>query len=312
MRIWTFVKLLATVAVMAVLALTGMLAYHVTVRPLGGYFEKFVPSPRTVAGEPTDMDFVKMVESAETPDIDPGLKAYQKALELIALGEMPLAREKLNSIINIFPGSTCAPEARHIVSQMNLDEILSSTHLDGKQTYVVQRGDSFLGIASKHQTTLDSILYLNGLTGLKNLHPGDELLLMPLEYRVLLDVPRMTVSLWEGGRFICEYPIQRLGTAGRLGSQTVTIRIKAGQLDGRAIKPKAPAPVHDEDGKPAPPPSPPRVRKALHLAKLPLRIAAYTPEDTDAPGIFLSPEDFEELFLLTRVGNTFEIRNPAK
>lgn len=308
MSVWTFIKLLAALVVFGILGFTAMLAYHITVRPLGGFFERIVPSPRAVAGEVSDLDFVKMVDSAEMPDIDPGEKVFQKALELIALGDLPQAREKLNTIINVFPSSSSAPDARHIVGEMNLDEILSSTHREGKQTHLIKRGDSYLALAAKYQTTLDCILHINGLAELKSLQPGEELLVMPLNYRVLIEPQRMTVSLWDGGRFVCEYPIRRLGSNAKLSNQNVTIQSKAGQLDGRAIRSTAAPPKPPKDAKPdSQPPAP--TRKALQLNKLSLRITSFTPGDADVPGIFLSPEDFEELFLLTRVGNTVEIRN---
>ena len=305
MSAWTFIKLLAAVVVLGVLGFTAMLAYHITVRPLGGVFEKVVPSPRAVAGEISDLDFVKMVDSAEMPDIDPGEKVFQKALELIALGDLSQAREKLNTIINVFPSSSSAPDARHIVGEMNLDEILSATHREGKQIHLIKRGDSYLALAAKYQTTLDCILHINGLAELKNLQPGEELVVMPLNYRVLIEPQRMTVSLWDGGRFVCEYPIRRMGSNAKLSNQSVTIQTKAGQLDGRTIRA---APKPPKDAKPDSQPPPP-ARKALQLTKLPLRITSLAPDDVDVPGIFLSPEDFEELFLLTRVGNTVEIRN---
>jgi hypothetical protein len=336
MSVWTFIKLLAALGVMVVLGMTSMLAYHVAVRPLDGslgrVFERFVPSPRAVAGEPSDMDFVRMVEAAEMPDIDPGERLHQKALELIAVGDLAAAREKLTTIINVFPTSSCAGEARRIVGQMNLDEILSSAHRPGKQTHVIKRGESYLGIAAQFRTTLDCIYYFNATDGLKTLQPGEELTVMPLDYRLVVEPQRMTLALWDGGKFVCEYPIRRLGTTGRLANQTATIQAKPGHLDSRATrapvaqkkppttvkKPPAPAregPEHPPDPKDPPaavaaPPAPPR--KALQLNKAPLRIGPFHPEDGEAPGIFLAPEDFEELFLLTRVGNTVEIRNPAK
>ncbi len=326
MRVWTFIKLLAAVAVVGVIGFTGMLAYHVTVRRLGGVFEKVVPNPTTVVGAQSDVDFVKMVDAAEMPDIDPGEKAFQKALELIALGQLPEAREKLNTIVNIFPTSSSAPQARHIVGEMNLDGMLSATDMAGKQTYVIKRGDSYLGIAAKYHTTLDNLLYINGMQELKNLLPGEELIVMPLNYRVLIDTQRKTLSLWDDGRFVCEYPIQQLASAGKLANQNVTIQTKSGQLDGR--RPKS-TPSHAKPG--APPAKPgtaaakakttaakpeaapvPPVEKAIQLAKVPLRISSYSKDREGGRRIYLLPADFEELFLLTRVGNAVEIRNSAK
>lgn len=327
MSVWTFIKLLAALGVVVVLGFTSMLAYHVAVRPLGGLvgsvFERFVPSPRAVAGEPSDTDFVKMVDAAEMPDMDPGEGLHQRALELIAVGDLPAAREKLATIVNVFPSSSSAAEARRILGQMNLDEILSPAHPAGKQVHIIKAGESYLGIATQFRTTLDSIHYFNGSDGLKTLQPGEEVTVMPLDYRLVVEPQRMTLSLWDGGRFVCEYPIRRLGTT-NLANQTTTIQAKPGQLDGRAIrtlttrKPASTAKqgkarTQTADPPAAPPPPPPAPpRKMLQLSRAPLRIAAALPDDGEAPGIFLAPEDLEELFLLTRVGNTVEIRNPAK
>ena len=326
MRVWTFIKLLAAVAVVGAIGFTGLLGYHVAVRSLGGVFEKIVPKPTTVVGAQSDVDFVKMVDAAEMPDIDPGEKAFQKALELIALGQLPTAREKLNTIVNIFPTSSSAPQARHIVGEMNLDEILSADYMAGKQTHVVKRGDSYLAIATKYRTTLDNILYINGMQELKTLLPGEELIVMPLEYRMLIDPQRKSLSLWDAGRFVCEYPIQHLSAAGKLGNQSITIQSKSGQMDGR---PPKPSPSKPKPGTPAAKTKAPAAKpktsaakpevapvvppeKSILLAKLGLRISGESKDREAGRGILLLPADFEELFLLTRVGNTVEIRNSAR
>src|SRR6187402_906386 len=98
MSLWTVFKFFAALCVLAVMAFTGMLAYHIEVKPLGGVFEKIIPNPKEVAGKKTDAEFSEMLDSAELPDIDPGEKAFQKAHELLALGKIDEAREKLGSI----------------------------------------------------------------------------------------------------------------------------------------------------------------------------------------------------------------------
>ncbi len=330
MSAWTFLKLLAAAAVIGVIGFTGMLAYHVAVRPRGGVFEKIIPNPGAVVGGRPEVDLAKMVDSAEMPDIDPGERAYQKAHELIALGQLPAAREKLATIVNVFPTSSSAPIARHLVGEMNLDEIFSTTHMEGKQTHLVKRGDSYLGIAAQYKTTLDLIINLNGMQELKNLQPGEELLVMPLEFSLLIEPPKKSLSVWNGGRFICEYPILHMEAAGKLANQRTTIQSKAGQLDARrpksdpksdpkskaksAAKPSAKADAKNDakaDAKADAKGSVP-VGKSLQLAKLPLQIRAYSAEDAGSRGIFLSAADIEELFLLTRAGNAVEIRNAGR
>ena len=42
MSLWTLVKLVAALVVLAIMGFSGMLAYHVAVAPLGGVFERIV------------------------------------------------------------------------------------------------------------------------------------------------------------------------------------------------------------------------------------------------------------------------------
>ncbi|NQW99203.1 LysM peptidoglycan-binding domain-containing protein [bacterium] len=295
MSLWTVFKLLAGLCVMAVMAFTGMLTYHIVVRPLGGVFERLIPNPAEVAGKQPDADFAKMLDAAELPDIDPGEKAYQKAHELLALGKIPEAREKLTAIVNVFPSSSSAPIARRIVGEMNLDEVLSTSHMEGKQSHVVKRGNSFLSIAAQYHTSLDLIMHLNGMMELKNIQPGEELVVMPLDFRLLLDPQRKTLSLWDGPRFLREYPVIHLATVGKLSPGKTKISSKSAELDGRQIAPQS----KDYRG----------AAKVIQVAKSPFQIRGAAESD-DAPpnGVVLLSQDMEEISLLTRVGNDVEIR----
>jgi len=298
MRFWLFVKLLAAIAVLGVMAFTGMLAYHVTVQPLGGIFEQIIPNPAEVLGGQADIDFAKMLDSAELPDVEPGERAFAKAHELIALGDLAEAREKLTAIVNVYPTSNSAPIARRIVGEMNLDEILSSAHKEGKQTHTVVRGDSYFGIAAKYKTSLDLMMHLNGLMELRNLQPGDELIVLPQEFRLLIEPGRLAVSLWDGGRFLREYPIVHLGHSGAIPNLVTTLEAKSAVFNGKAVQPQS---KHFRSAE-----------KSLQIAKSPLRIRPFDEADDDRPrGIFLRPVDVEELFLLIRAGNSVEIRNPT-
>jgi LysM repeat protein len=296
MRFWVFVKLVAALAVVGVMVLTGLLAYHVTVRPLA-LLEPFIPNPAEIFGQ-ADVEFAKMLDSAELPDVEPGERAFAKAHELIALGELAAAREKLTAIVNVYPNSNAAPLARRIVGEMNLDEVLSAAHMEGKRTHTVKPGDSYFKIAGEHHTSLDLIMHLNGLLELRNLQPGDDLIILPLEFRILIEPNRMAVSLWDSGRFLREYPIIHLGHGGAIRNQVTVIDSKSAIFNGRSIQPQARSFRVAE--------------KSLQLAKSSLRIGAFDDAGDERPrGIYLRPVDLEELFLLTRVGNAVEIRNPA-
>ncbi|MES2660621.1 MAG: LysM domain-containing protein [Verrucomicrobiota bacterium] len=295
MSLWTVLKLFAAVCVLAVMAFTGMLAYHILVRPLGGVFEEIIPNPGEVVGRQPDADFAKMLDSAELPDIDPGEKAFQKAHELLALGKLGEAREKLTTIINVFPSSSTAPIARRIVGEMNLDEVLSTTHMEGKKVHVVKRGNSFLGIAGEHDTSLDIIMHLNNMMELKNIQPGEELVVMPLNFRILIEPKRKSLSLWDGGRFIRDYPIIHLGVAGALPAGKTKISSKIAELQGKRVAPQS------KDYRAA--------EKLIQIAKPSLLIRGAAENSEEFPrGIILRPQDMEEISLLTRVGNDVEIR----
>jgi LysM repeat protein len=305
MRIWTFIKLLAALVVLGVIAFTGLLTYHIAVRPLGdafgGVFEKLIPNPAEVVSR-SEKDLSSMLEAPEMPDVEPGEVAYQKALELVALGKLGDAREKLLTIVNIYPSSRSAKDAKRIVGEMNLDELLSPTNKDGKSTYDVQKGDSFLKIAEKTRCSLDFIMMLNGLTDFGGLHPGDDLLVMPLDFRILIDLPKNSVSLWQAGKFVKDYPIAHAQVAANMAHQSTRIDSKAGYAEGKKYVPGNKG-YRQAD-------------KFIHLAKINLQIRPFTPaikkEEIPPRGIYLQPHDMEELNLLTRTGNEVEIRTAAR
>ncbi len=297
MRLWTLIKLIAGVVVLGVTVFTLMLAWHVQREPLGGIFAQLVP----VQFEPKPIENLPQAD-ASLPEIDPGAKVFEKARELIAVGDLASARERLLMVVNIYPRSKSAPEARRIVGEMNLDDLLSAAHMDGKEIHVVRPGESFLGIAAKHKTTLDCIMHLNGLMDLQGLRPGEELVVMPLELRVLIEPARKTLSLWEGGRFIREYPLVSMDLGSQKGGLRTKISSKAGIAGDRRVTPGMKNYRESE--------------KVFALEKSSLQIRSIDPaaevrtrEDlSPGPGFHLAVEDAEELALLLRPGNEVEIR----
>ncbi len=298
MNFWILIKIIAGLAVAGIVAFTAMLAYHIAVKPLGGIFEKIIPEAGSVVRVQKEEDFAKLLDAAEMPDFEPGDRAFSKAHELIALGKIPEGREKLMAIVNVFPNSTAAPKARRIVSEMNLDEILSSDFPNGKTQYEVKRGDSYFAIAGRNDTSLDMLMHLNGMMELKNLQPGDDLQLIPLNYRIVIEPERKSLSLWDGARFVCEYVIvQEDGVTLKSGKTVISSR--RATIDGVNVSPT-------EKNYRA-------TSKSIALKSPPVQILPYDADDETPPmGIFLREPDIEELFLLTRTGNEVEIRNPKK
>lgn len=300
MRLWTLIKLVAGAVVFGVTVFTGLLVWHVQMEPLDGIFSKLVP----VQFDPQPIDTLPKAD-ATLPEIDPGAKVFEKAREMIATGDLPGARERLRTVVSIYPRSKAAPEARRIVGEMNLDDLLSASHMEGKQIHIVRPGESFLGIAAKHNTTLDCIMHLNGLMDLKGLQPREELVVMSLELRVMIEPARKVLSLWDGGRFVKEYPLLSMDIPARQAAMRTKISSKSGIAGDRRVTPGM------KDYRES--------AKVFALEKTSLQIRSLDmsakPEDGEdlspGPGFHLAPEDAEELALLLRPGNEVEIRAVA-
>ncbi len=298
MRIWLIIKIIAGLIVVSIAVFTGMLSYHIAVKPLGSVFAKIVPEAGNVMRESKEEDFSIILEASEIPDFEPGDRAFQKAHELIALGKIREGREKLMAIINVFASSPSAPQARRIVSMMNLDEVLSSEFRTGKSTYKVKSGDSYFAIAGRNETSLDMIMHLNNMMELQNLKVGDELTLMPLKYRILIEPQRNSLSLWDDAKFICDYPIMKIQGAAPVAG-TTEIATRRAELDGKVILPTASQYRS--------------TRKSIALKNPAVQILPYDEGNETPPrGIFIKEADLEELFLLTRTGNVVEIKIPKK
>jgi len=285
MRIVTFIKILAAIAVLAVMATTG---YILREAQRGGVI---LPDPnRDMADE--------LPEASNLPDVDPGERFFQRALEMVAMGKREQAKEKLLYILNFHPTSPSAGEARRILGEMNLDEILSTESMEGKSTHKVVRGDSFFGIAGKNQTTLEAIVYFNGLTSLDALFPGDELVVMPLNFHLVIEPGRKMLSLWRGDKMLKEYPMVRSEAAAP--AMTTKIAGKSGIVGSKKVAATDPAFRSSQ--------------KALTLSKTPLMIRGHNPADGEETGrgFFVSAADMEELSLLLRPGNDVEIRSSAR
>ena len=297
MRLWTLIKLVAGAVVLAVTVFTGLLVWHVKMEPLGGVFSALVP----VELDPRPVDRLPQADTT-LPEIDPGAEVFERAREMIAVGDLEGARERLRNVVNIYPRSKAAPEARRIIGEMNLDDLLSAGNMEGKEIHIVRSGESYLGIAAKHDTSLDCIMYLNGLMDLKGLHPGEELIVMPLGLRVLVEPGREVLSLWNGGKFIKEYPLVHCDPGNLKGSLATRIASKAGMDGDRRVTPGM------KDYRES--------AKVFSLEKTTLRIRSMPrtaqgqgdPDAAEGPGFGLTPEDAEELALLLRPGNEVEIR----
>lgn len=273
-------KVLAAIVVLGVLAGTAWLVFDL----------------REKVAEP---QLKQPVAADELPTIDPGELAFERATELLATSQFEEARRQLKLIVGTYPGAKAAVEARRILGEINLDELLSRDHMDGKQLHVVKRGEGYTVLARKYETTMDCIMHINNMQRLETLRPGDELVMLPLQFNVKIDVERKQLSLMDEGHFLKSYPLVRVKSRAKLSG---TVRSKIDQKFGLSARGNKVSPTSPDSYRPS--------KKVLILAHHNLRIRQDSEADEEDPGsgFFVSPSDMEELALLLRVGNEVEVR----
>ena len=218
-----------------------------------------------------------------------------------------MPREKLLFIQNLHADSEFGPEARRILGEINLDEVLSVENMENKLVHVVKSGDTPLEIANKYNTTLDCLMFLNGLVDL-NLHPGDELIVMALDFKLVIDLQNQRVELYhrdldkKAHVFSKEYPILKTDLP-KLGKRPIHTEIeqKIAEVNGRSYSPSK---LNYRNG-----------AKVLGM-KISKRMTQMRPvpaidEVDPGGGIFLSTPAMEELAMLIRSGNEVEVK-PAQ
>lgn len=251
---------------------------------------------------------------------DPGAKRFDAAVDLIRAGQIDPGREALFNLLQKFPESPTCLEARRIIGEMNLDVLFSPNNLAGKKDYIVQPGDSLALIATKNSTNVDMLIRMNGLMG-TTLHPGDHLLVVPLEFDVVVDVSAKSVTLLRKERFFKEYIAfdVKLPSGARIPLE-IQVGVKQAVIDGKAIAPTDPRYPYAEKSVPASKPG--FIFRTIPIAKaivisddearskkaVPVN-PALAPEPPPEPesGIFMAKEDLEEFFALVRKGSKLTI-----
>lgn len=259
---------------------------------------------------------IATIKKSEAPRVDPGLKRFDAAIELIKEGRIEEGRDGLFKLVDQFPASPTCAEAKRIIGEINMDQLFASESKVGKKDYIVQPGDSLALIANKQGTTLDMLIRLNGLMGIV-LQPGDHLTILPLEFSLRVDVSEKTVTLWrkvgEKEFFFKEYPASevRLPPGLRVPMENgMEIKGKSAMIDGKAVL--ATDPRYTEADKWLP--GSRGVRTDILLRTVPPVVKTPAPaaadpnalpdlDDAPEPGVFLAREDLEEMFALVRNGS---------
>lgn len=289
---------LTVIKFFAVLAVIGLLG--------GGYLfltkwtEKF-QDQEVGSGEVLD----KIVAETDNDDFIPGQREYDRSLELLAMDRRDEAVEKLLFIQNLYPDSANGAEARRILGEINLDELLSIDNMSNKSIYTIKPGQGYLNAANNSRTTLDCIMFLNGLLDMTPLHSGDELVVMPLDFKLVVDLERRRVELFRPDEekkehvFVKDYPILKLDIGTLRGTSIHSkISTKQGEIKGRPVRPAVSEYRH--------------ATKVLGFkaGRTTIQMRPVPARDDEDPGrgIFLLDSDMEELSMLIRIGNEVEIK----
>lgn len=267
---------------------------------------------------------IAAMKGKDRPRIDPGLRRFEAAVDLIREGKIEEGRDALYKLRLQFPDSAACPEAMRIIGEINMDQLYSPNHKAGKKDYIVQPGDALSKIADKNGTTIDAIIRSSGLMSF-NLQPGDHLTIIPMDFHLGVSVSKKQVMLLRKvgdkeylfklyeARDIRLPPGTRLPVEMELAGRNAT-------FDGKTILSTDPNYAAAEkwiSGTKAgviirtPP-----VAKAIPVEEPKAAVAkGASPAATPPPapsaaaetGIFLSREDIEELFALVRRGSKLSL-----
>lgn len=265
---------------------------------------------------------LKSKKSGVVAKHDPGARRFDAAVDLIRQGKVDEGREALYRLLQQFPESPTTTEAKRIIGEINLDMFFSAQGTMGRRDYIVQPGDSLNLIAAKQNTTLDTIVRMNALSGTM-LQPGDHLSIVSLDFDVVVDVSAKAVTVvrtvGEKSAFFKEYGAFdiRLPQGTKVPSE-LKMGVKQAVMGGKVLPPTDPHYVEAEKWIPAAN-RPGLVFRTVPSAKPVVEVAktvpvtkskkrgqadqqAVEPEPAIETGVFLAREDLEELFALVRSG----------
>ncbi|MCF7788492.1 MAG: LysM peptidoglycan-binding domain-containing protein [Prosthecobacter sp.] len=274
---------------------------------------------------------IASMKAKDRPRIDPGVRRFEAAVELIHQGKINEGRDALYKLCQQFPDSKTCPEAMRIIGEINMDQLYSANSTAGKKDYIVQPGNSLNSIANKYDTTVDSIIRSSGLMSF-NLHPGDHLTIIPMDFHLGVSIAKKQVMLLrkvgEKEYLFKVYNAKdiRLPPGMRLPVE-MTIAGKNSIFDGKSVL-STDANYLDAEkwfsgkktnsnttisirtppvarAQPVEEPKTPNsaTKKSSTAAAMP----APAPAPTAETGIFLAREDIEELFALVRNGSKLSL-----
>lgn len=237
-------------------------------------------------------------QAVATPTPDRGLPAFEEAMALRHQGKIAEAGQAFAAFIERYPQSSKLPEARAALGQINLEALLSPS---GASLYTVAAGDSLVKIAGRHKTSAELIYRVNNLETIM-LSIGQQLAVPQIDTRLVINRAGKTLTLFNKGQFVKEYPLVSLKTPGLGASNPVETKV----ADKIALNGSTRVAFGEKNYSGS--------DRWIMLGASGLVIRA-APEIPDAkaspptlpPGILVSPPDIDELFLLVSRGTPVRI-----
>lgn len=234
------------------------------------------------------------IAASQPPPPHPTLAQLEQAQAALAAGNTDAARPLLEAILEE-ETSPVRGEARRLLGELNIAELFSPVPSEHKTPYTVVRGDALAKIASRTGSGAELIYRINGLSTI-NLQIGQQLLIPKLDIKARVHREQRVLTLENHGKFLKDYPLVGATVPGLAPSAHLEARVadKIATKDGRRVA------FGDKSYFEA--------ERLILLSPGSATIRAMPQgAETPPPGIVLSPEDLEEVFVLVSRGTPFTI-----
>ena len=133
--------------------------------------------------------------AVERPAPDPGKKQFGHAVSALKNGQIEEAKKHLSFILQYYQDSSTYAEAKRVLGELNVDQLLSPEPGPGKIEYTVKRGDALTLIARRNQCTIDYILRANARSS-DIIRIGDKLWVAPLLFAMEANLTDKTLMVY--------------------------------------------------------------------------------------------------------------------
>lgn len=224
---------------------------------------------------------------------DPMRPMVDGALSAIRAGRIDEAVAALAPLAEENGNAPAQLDARRILGGIHLDQLFSRVPMPGKYEYTVGRtkGDNLHSIASRFRSTVTFLQRVNQLAG-SVIHPGDRLVVCPLDFTMEIDLRGKRLTVRRGGKFFCDYALRGMELPMATLPGDAVVADTSGWAGDRRIRPDAPEFSGAEK------------RLQIAVAEAGSIVLRKVPDAGAAPGpsLYLAESDLGELAAIIRPG----------